>query len=272
MSKWILVGAVCVACLALLATGASPPQVPASPPSASNALQFQPLPLAQRESLSDLDGAAVLDRSLAALKDVRWLNVAIWQRLHDHEVGYEAEAHLQLGPEHCARLESEVRVGGARCRTLVVSDGRAAAEVQRAGDGPERVRGAYLPDRTNRAARDRWLRDKGCSGPAPLLAELRAGVSNWRVDTGMRNGKSVVRLQGELDPSRLRAAVQTALSARFCTLYLDAATLWPMRIEWRTGAALSASLYLEMEFREPTLDQALSPEECARAFTYQPPR
>jgi hypothetical protein len=268
MSKWIVVGAVCVACLALLATGALPPQVPASSPTAFDARHFQPLPFDQHETSSDFDGAALLNRSLAALKDVRWLNVAIWQRLHDDEVGFESEARLQLGPEHCARLESEVRVGAARCRTLVVSDGHAAAEVQRVGDAPERVRGSYLPERTMGAARERWLRDKGCSGPAPLLAELRAGVASWRVDAGVRNGRSMVRLQGELDASRLPAAAQTAISARSCTLYLDAETLWPARIEWRTPGGL----YLEMEFREPTLNQALSPEECARAFTYQRPR
>jgi hypothetical protein len=229
------------------------------------------VPLDHYENSTGIDGATLLDRSLAALKDVRWLNVAIWQRLHDDEVGFESEARLQLGPEQCARLESEVRVGAARCRTLVVSDGHAAAEVQRIGDAKARVRGSYLPERTKTAARERWLRDHGCSCPAPLLTELRAGVSNWRVDSGVRNGRSVMRLQGELDQSRLPAAAQTNVSARFCTLYLDAETLWPARIEWRTSAA-PGNLYLEMEFREPTLNQALSPEECARAFTYHSPR
>jgi len=271
MSKWIVVGAVCVACLAILATGALPPQVPASSPTASDARQFQPLPFDQHENSTGLDAATLLNRSLAALTDVRWLNVAIWQRLHDDDVGFESEARLQLGPEQCARLESEVRVGTARCRTLVVSDGHAAAEVQRVGDGKERVRGSYLPERTKSAARERWLRDRGCSGPVPLLAELRAGVSNWRVDAGVRNGRSMMRLQGELDQSRLPAAAAQTSTARWCTLYLDAETLWPARIEWRTSAA-PGSLYLEMEFREPTLNQALSPEECGRAFTYHSPR
>jgi len=271
MSKWIVVGAVCVACLAILATGALPPQVPASPPNPADARQFHPLPFDQHGSSTGLDGATLLNRSLATLKDVRWLNVAIWQRLHDDDVGFESEARLQLGPEHCARLESEVRVGAARCRTLVVSDGHAAAEVQRVGDDKQRVRGSYLPERTKTAARERWLRDKGCSGPAPLLAELRAGVPNWHVDAGVRNGRSVMRLQGELDQSRLPAAAKTNVGARWCTLYLDAETLWPARIEWRTSPA-PVGLYLEMEFREATLNQALSPEECARAFTYHSSR
>jgi hypothetical protein len=44
-----------------------------------------------------------------------------------------------------------------------------------------------------------------------------------------------------------------------------------MRLEWWTGAdAREARLCLEMEYREPELNRALSPEECARLFTYEP--
>ena len=271
MSKWILVSALCLACLALLASGALPPQVPAAPPVAADAFTIQPSPFAQHQSVRDLDGAALLQRLRAMLNDVRWLNVTIWQCLHDEAIGFESEARLQLGPEHCARMETHIRTGAFRCETLVVSDGCALAEVFRCAGAPERVSSSYLPERAKGAARDRWLRDKGCSGPAPLVAELRAGVPAWRVDAGLWRQHPVLRLQGTLDPNRLPAAARATLAARSCTLYLDAATLWPLRIEWRTGPEeRPARLYLEMEFRDPVLNRALSPEECASAFTYQP--
>ena len=211
MSKWISLSAPCLACLAFLTTGAMPPFVPlavrssASPVPRSHVHEsFQP---AQASSAHGLDPRQILDRTLAAQRDLRWLRVTIWQRLHaaDRDEAYESEGRLVLGPDHCARLETTVRTGSASCQVLAVSDGRALAEVLRSPGSPEKVTGCYLPDK-DAAVREHLLRKHGCVGPLPLLSELRTIVKEWQVEAGTWRDRPVLRLQGPVDLNRPKAA------------------------------------------------------------------
>lgn len=263
MSKWIFLGAPCLTCLTFLAAGALSRPTRTSAATDLEPFLAQPLPLDQARSLSDLDGARLLDRALGSFRDVRWLKVTIWQRLHDADDGYESEAHLILGPDQCARMQTTLRTGAGSCNFLVVSDGKTLAEVLQWPN--ERLTTAYLPLAPAAALREQFLRKRGCVGPQTLLTELRDLPTTWRVEPGLWRERSVLRLEAALDAQRINGR------ARSCRLYLDAISLWPVRLGWHRGAEpRHGQMLLEMEFRDPELNRALSREECARVFSYQP--
>ncbi len=57
-----------------------------------------------------------------------------------------------------------------------------------------------------------------------------------------------------------------------CLLLLDADTLWPCRVEWWGPTAEGKGLLclMRMELRDPVFNHPMSPEECARNFTFDP--
>ncbi|MCI0682333.1 MAG: hypothetical protein L0Y71_09530 [Gemmataceae bacterium] len=284
MSKWIFLTTPCLACLIFLAAGALSRPVRGPAATAQDSFRAQPLPLDQANPHADLDGASLdgaglIDRLLASLRDVRWLNVAIWQRWHDRSDAYESEARLALGPDQCARLTTTVYSAAGTCRFLVVSDGRALAEVFERPGAPPHVVGTYLPASAPPALREQILRKRGCAGPQALVAALRDLHPAWRVQTGVWRERPVFRLEAALDAAQVAAHAQAPvpsaarpnLAAHSCRLYLDAVSLWPARLEWYRGVEpRPAELLLEMEFRDPELNRALTREECARLFSYQP--
>jgi|GEM_PF-5896650 len=271
MAKWIFLSVPCLTCLSFLAAGAWPRQVRNSPLVAADPFLAQPRSVDQAAGADVIDGKLVLEQVRAKLRDVRWLRVTIWQRLHDAEHAYESTARLLLGPDQCARMETTLRVGAASCQHLLVSDGRALAEVERFAGEPEKVSGCLLPGIETGPVREHFLRKRGCTGPLPLLSELHTQVRDWHVQTGQRRERSVLRLQGTLEPGRAKREAQPTPAVRSCRLYVDAASLLPLRLEWYQHADPQRSpLLLEMEYRDLELNRALSPEECARAFTFVP--
>ena len=269
MSKWIFLSAPCLICLTFLAAGAvSRPSRTAAATSPEPFLA-QPLPLDQAKTLADLDGPRLLERALACLRDARWLNVVIWQRLHDADDGYESEARLTLGPDHCARMETALHAGAGNCKFLAVSDGNTLAEVQHWPGEPPRITSSYLPIAAAASLREQFLRKRGCAGPQVLLTELRDLRPAWRVEQGVWRERSAIRLEAARLGRDTEAAARP--NGQSCRLYLDGASLWPLRLEWyRSTEPRHAHLLLEMEFREPELNRALTREECARVFSYQP--
>ena len=267
MAKWIFVSVPCLTCLSFLAAGAWPRPVRNSPLAAADPFLAQPLPLDQIAGGGDRDGAQVLQRVRATLRDVRWLSVTIWQRLHDGNNSFESTAKLILGPDQCARMETTLQVRGVSCRQLLVSDGRAFAEVERWPGESEKISGGCLPGMETGTAREQFLRRRGCTGPLPLVSELQTSVRQWQVLTGMWQQRPVLRLQGTLEPGGANGAQP---AARCCRLYVDAASLLPLRLEWYKHADPQRSpLFLEMEYRDLELNRPLSAQECARAFTFQ---
>ena len=266
MSKWIFLSAPCLICLTFLAAGAISRPTRSSAATAPEHFLPQPLPLDQANALAELDGPGLLERALASLRDQRWLNLTIWQRLHDADDAYESEARLILGPGHCVRMETTVRSGAGACKLLAVSDGNTLADVLRLPGAAPRLTSSYLPNALA-ALREQFLRKRGCAGPGPLLTELRDLTADWRVEPGMWRERPTLRLES----ADIEAAARPNMLARSCRLYLDAASLWPVRLEWyRSAAPQQPQLLLEMEFRDPEMNRALSREECARVFSYQP--
>lgn len=203
-----------------------------------------------------------------------WLRLKLWQRMRAGEIVFESEGTLQLGPEHCARLELAVLSGAVPGRWLVVSDGHALAHVVQLGDDAPAVTSRLLvpphePDKPAPPPADVTLRGLGCGGPHPLLLDLRGRLRQLTAQTGRLHGRPMVRLYGRLNAAAAPAPGTPA--ADFCYLYLDAQTLWPSRVEWWAGEQkTNPRLLLEMEFREPQLNHPLPFDECVRAFSYRP--
>jgi len=205
---------------------------------------------------------------------VTWLRARLWQRMHAWEVAFESEGTLQLGPEHCARLELTVRTGAAPGHWLVVSDGHALAHVVQIGTDEPTVVSRLLmpepqPDQPAPPSPDESLRGLGCGGPHPLLLELRTRLRELTAQIGRLHGRPTVRIHGRLSAPAAPSGATAA--ADFCYLYLDAHLLWPSRVEWWAGdRTANPRLILEMEFREPQLNRPLPLAECIRAFSYRP--
>jgi hypothetical protein len=257
----------CLACAVYLAAEALPRQLsPASRPfgkagSLEN-VSFDP---------ANRDGRSLLDQAVRKLKDVKWLRVAIWQRMHGNG-GFESSGHLTLGPNDCAALELAVRVdnrAGAPHRQTVICDGVAIATIIGDGASEDDVHGQELPE--TRGGRLDVLSAHGCAPPVVLLRQLRAAVAHWQAEHGVRSGREVLRLSGPLKVGAGRMSRWAALGATTAYLELDPATLWPHRFEWRRGAATGpGALVLEMEYRDAEVNQPLSLQECARVFSYVP--
>jgi hypothetical protein len=194
----------------------------------------------------------------------------------DAETTFESEGTLQLGPQHCARLDLHVRTARGEGRWLVVSDGHALARVIQIGSGEPEVDSQPLlaesapPSQAPAKPAAEVLRDKGCGGPAPLLSDLRDKLTKVEVQPGLWKNKPMLRVGGELDRDTLPKGADTAIAAAFCYVYLDAQTLWPHRLEWLADAAGGRRPILQMEFRDPELNRELSLPECIREFSYQP--
>ncbi len=187
---------------------------------------------------------------------VQWLHARLWQRYCDEHVDFVAEGRLLIGPKNCARLEWTICTGGAQSEIIVVSDGYALAHALIGQVASQSL--TALDDREIATV----LSEKGCGGPQGLLADLSARMNDVAMDTGQWNGQEVIRLQGNL-----KEPVGQGSGQRVC-LFLDAQTLWPIRVEQWSGRAEASILIWQFEFREPRLNSALSDAECIREFTF----
>ena len=108
---------------------------------------------------------------------------------------------------------------------------------------------------------------------APLLFSLRTGVLWARRDTVRRGDGRFIKLTGALPANPVPTSADASrpeLLPRQCRLYLDIDTLWPHRIEWWGCEAshFNDVALLQMEFRDPVLNQPLSTDRCDREFTF----
>src|SRR5262249_50743917 len=135
----------------------------------------------------------------------------------DGENAFEATGALLRGPGNRFRLEMEVK-SQQPAHVLTVCDGATCCRSHRIGSGKpmvQSIQGDTLAD------------------PITLLRHLRDGLKNATMQSGLWQDLPVVRITGNWaprddTPTELRPPIQP----RTCHLYLDAQTLWPVRIEW----------------------------------------
>ena len=248
-------------------------RLPVAEPPAS----FVPRAVSLAPEFASVDAKALLERAVDRLSPerIRWLHVHLRQQMGTSAAAFESEGTLQLGPDHCVRLDLTVRTGVIPARRLVVSDGRAVAEVTQLGFGPPRATTRLLgpvsaPSTQSPEPPAEALCQLGCGGPYPLLKDLQTRLRALAAETGVWQRSSVVRLRGVLAAGPTGVAT-SPVAADFCYLYLDAQSLWPHRLEWwGTGSKQLARPVLALEFTDPQVNRPLSLDECVRVFSYQP--
>jgi hypothetical protein len=238
--------------------------------------------------VDDPRAIAVLDRAMEALSPshISWLECGIWQSVRLPGLSYDAEGRYLLAPDHRFRMEVRTHLPDAVGTLLTVSDGANLWEASRAGDGPwvkvSRLGLAEVLGFLDGPAGSPRLRAEFFEGPTfggvgPLVRTLRSCLIWIKQDTVRRDSREQIELTGVWPAGRLRELAPADRPwppglPRQCRLCFDASTLWPRRIEWWGPAASGQDevILAEMEFRDPIVNRPLSPEQCARAFSFDP--
>jgi hypothetical protein len=289
-----------ILCGSVVLTGAWPASFAPVAPDAESAFVPKVIVLDADIIGSGIDARQLLEKALGKLgvEEAGWLNTKIRQTVYGADSRFVAEGFLQRGPNQCARMEMEVVAeggspatsatgpswsgsrqtsGAARACLVIVSDGEILAQVQKLPGVKPTATVERLPALTqathekDQAARAAFLAAKGCGGPAALLRPIQQHLLNGTLQTGLLCDRPVIQLKARLDPAKVPAFSAAKLAALSACVYLDARTLWPMRIEW-SGAhsGKAARPLLQIEFRAPIVGVALEDEECAHMFSYRP--
>jgi hypothetical protein len=278
-----------VACTALLLTGSLGPGRPSAGPRPAEAAMIAPLapasqPAPPADPVPDAEAGAALARSLALLAPdrLRWLEVALWQRITAQGMSCEAEGRYLAAPGGRFRLDLKTRNGGCPGALQVINDGTCLWQTTKIGPGDqttyrryrlEEVQAALDDPATAPAVRDEFLRDQNCAGVLTLLPALRERMTWFRRERVRRDGRLLVKLSAAWKPAEAAALVRPGTPwpddlPRQVRLYLDPETFWPHRLEWwgPDPDRPDDSLLIQMEFRDPVLNRPLSAERCAREF------
>ena len=253
---------------------------PWSAPTAPSAATL-PLP----PNVPDPAAERTLDRAAAAMAPERvgCVETKLWQKVTLPGLSFEANGRYLMGPGRRFRLEMRTKQGAVEATRLAVSDGTTWWEARRvgsgAGEGVTKLDVARLLAALDGLGEPARLRAEFSQGPrfggmAPLLRNLRERMSWVKIEDVGQGGKPRRRLTGVWKPDPAADGAWPAGLPRQCRLELDAATLWPARVEWWGPAADGApnTLLAQVEFRDPVARPALTPQQCAREFTFDPGR
>lgn len=227
---------------------------------------------------AETPGAALLDEVISMLSPqrVQWLQMTVLQKMF--EGNSLSEGRYVLGPGHRRRLEMKVHGDDIVGNVLVVSDGQSLCRARWSQGKKPRVNKTVLPggdprvSASDRAAiRDRYLQECGLGGLLPLLTQIREHLLQPVMQVGLCQGRKAVRLSGswKADETKLNS-LPDHLRLRQCAIYLDADSLWPYRIEW-IGSPQPVDrlvLLMQMDFRDPVINQPLSAAEAAKVFHF----
>jgi hypothetical protein len=261
-----------LACSSVLLTGGlnqkAAPSAPSPLPTG-----IEPLDLAGKPG-----GGPALQAAAEAFAPERvpWMQMTLWQRVRCEDCCYEAQGHYLAAPGNRLRLDLHVQVGQTKGELQIISSGSGLSCASRvdpdAAPAVTHVDFEQKPDQP-RQDPERILQEHGCPAVAPLLRMVCACLQDpcWKL--GRWNGHEVVELAGVWRSAQTSPAgmpnLEQAAQLRHCRVYLDARTLWPYRLEWwgpAPGQGRALPL-VEVEYRDPVLNQALSAEVCAREFT-----
>jgi hypothetical protein len=233
------------------------------------------------------DPERLLDQAINSLSPAQlsWVEFKIWQQLREDGSVYEVTGRYLAAPGYRARLELHTRVGATRGELKFVCDGHQLWHLQRVGKTApidmvwelpplqSGQPGLSTPEGVDRA-RTEALRKHTSGGVGPMLQALRTRLKKLQGKAVRWKGIDIVRVTGVWpeDPSQLLAVpeyIRPRQVPRRCSIYLDARTLWPHRIEWwySERPTDTLALLLETEFREPVLNSPLPPDRCAQEFT-----
>jgi hypothetical protein len=227
-----------------------------------------------------------LDHAIAHLdpKHVAWLETTLWQKACVAQFTYEAQGHFLAAPNNRFHLELTTRQGRGAATYLVVSDGQALWEGTRFEDGAwhnlvrvdlQQILQGGLREGPAESLQTEWMPQAMFGGVRPVLHALRACMTWTNRESVRRQGRVFIKLTGSLSEATAKTLALPGQSwpngvPHACRLYLDSESLWPFRLEWwgRQTPRSSETLLVQMEFRDPIFNQPISPERCAKEFTF----
>jgi hypothetical protein len=220
---------------------------------------------------AEAPGGPLLDKLISAVapERVQWLQMTVLQKMFEDNC--QSEGRFILGPGQRRRLEMKVRVNSvAGSNVFTVSDGQNICQARWTEGKQPRLKKIALPD-SDIAGRDRYLLEHGLGGLLPLLTQIREHLHEPIQQAGLCQQRKAIRLSGawktdEDRPKNLPAHLRPSQ----CAVYLDAESFWPFRIEWigcpRPGDR--PVLLMQMDFRDPVINQPPSDAECASLFEF----
>jgi hypothetical protein len=264
----------------------------AQQPSPLPADKSAPAPPARQAAKADPQGTKTLDEAIKQLdpKKLAWVQTTFWERADVQGLSFQAEGSYLSAPDHRLHLDLNVHMDDAKGKLEIVSDGTRLWEAMQLGQQPRFVRQkvelAKVLESLNGnveadKVRDEFFQAQLFAGIVPLLQSIQKRMIVTRQDKARHNGKEATKLTAGWGPE-ISKAISTsdkpwpAFYARQCCIYLEPLgpekILWPQRFEWWGPAPPRPgdSMLLEIEFRDPKLNQPLSPERCAQEFKFEP--
>jgi hypothetical protein len=239
----------------------------------------------------DAKANALVDQALVRLAQpgFQWLRAGLWLRAQLPDLSFAGEGSYVRAPGQRFRVEMRTQLEGASNRTngplstvLSVCDGRDLWTANGLAGQPwqnvKRLRLGEILDRPQGPASLPQVRSEFLTGPAlrgiDVCLRSLQGHFDWvrREEHGGDN-----RLIG-----RWKAHVAQGIAPadkpwpealpRYCVLTLRGDELWPARIEWWGPLAANGPdrLLVELEFRDPVINQPLADSEQNRLFAFHP--
>jgi hypothetical protein len=209
---------------------------------------------------------------------VQWLEMKLWQKGRLGRYSIEADGRYLAGPDNHLRLELTTHHADASATMLAVSDGRIFYQARCIGEGPwtesvsldlkQVLQSGGLAPVSN--ASDKTLDISTFTGVVPLLHILRSEITWSHTELVRRGEHRLLKLTGSVHDDNSRREPRSSRTPRRCRLYLGAADLWLHRLEWwGPGSPNEAdTLLMQLEFRDPIINQPLSQEQAAREFQF----
>jgi hypothetical protein len=224
------------------------------------------------------DANSLLDGAAAAWAPDRlqWLETSVWQQVQGAESRFISSGRLRIAPGKRQRVELSVRVGRTQGQLLLVSDGSQVRRTIRVGNGEPLVSQRPISSPLTQGhsdLSDPLSGDLGTASLGQIMSGIKQHLVSGKVRRASWNGQSVYAVQGEWKveaprPGDVLPGMPAPTVPRNCTVLLNSRTLWPCRVEW---SAENDRQTWCLEFRDPLVNQPLSPSQCANLFSVPAP-
>jgi hypothetical protein len=278
-SVWLLTGAI----------GQQP--VPSNPPTGTDKKapsKEPPLP-----SKPDDKATAILTDAIRAL-DLKlhpWVQAVLWQQVDAQGLTFQAEGKYLSGPNHQLHLDLHIHLAGATGSLKVISDGVTLWESVRLGteEQPSILRKTQLKEVLKtlnnpsmlEQIRTEYLQTQSFAGIPSLLQNIKQQMVVTQNEKIRWHGREINKLTAYWSENTVKMMLPAnsawpPLLPKKCCLYLEASDSkmlgWPHRLEWLGPSPPHPgdALLLQLEFRNPKLDQQLTPKQCAALFQFDP--
>jgi hypothetical protein len=232
----------------------------------------------------------ILEEAVQVLdpKKLEWLETRFWQQAELQGLTFQAEGKYWSGPQYCLRLDLRVHLGDSLGKMLVVSNGStmwerfelgesSSGEIRRV-DLTKILETLHNPNMIEQV-RTEFFQNQSLGGVAPILRSIQKQMIVTGMHSRIWQGKNIVELTAIWSEDTTKSFYSPKVPwqnflPRRCILFLDADPMsrWPHRLEWwgPAGTAAGDVLLLQVEFRDPKLNQPPPKEQWEGLFTLKP--